>query len=89
MRKGKTHFVVVYLTEVEENQPQKLLGVPQASSGKGKDESKVVRDCVLKWDAKDVVGAFAFDTPPSNTGEKERVYSYLASWIGYVLWSGC
>ena len=44
MRKGKTHFVVVYLTEVEENQPQKLLGVPQAPSGKGKDESKVVRE---------------------------------------------
>ena len=89
MRKGKTHFVVVYLTEVGENQPQKLLGVPQAPSEKGKDESKVVRDCVLKWDAKDVVGAFAFDTPPSITGEKEGVCSYLASWIGYVLWSGC
>ena len=49
--------------EAEEERLQNL-----APSEKGKDESKVVRDCVLKWDAKDVVGAFAFDTPPSNTG---------------------
>ena len=70
-------------------QPQTLLGVPQAHSGKVKDESKVVRDCVEKWDTKDVVGPFAFDIPPSNTGEKDGVCCYLASWIGYLLWLGC
>ena len=62
MREGKTHFVVVYLTGIEEKQAKNLLGVPQAPSGKVKDESKVVWDCVAKWVANDVVGPFAFDT---------------------------
>ena len=82
---GKTLFlrgrveskrVCVYLSGVEEDRSRKLLGIPEAVSGRGVDEFEIVKECMVKWGVKEQVLGMVFDTTASNSGEHSGACRY-------------
>ena len=76
---GKTLFlrgrveskrVCVYLSGVEEDRSRKLLGIPEAVSGKGVDEFEIVMECMVKLGDKGQVVVMVFGT---NSGKAAGV----------------
>ena len=61
--------VCVYLSGIDENQTKKLLGIPEAETGRGIAEFEVVKGCMSEWQVKEEVVGMVFDTTAANTGE--------------------
>ena len=61
--------VCAYLSGIDANQTKKLLGIPQAETGKGIAEFEVVKECMVKWQVKEQVVGMVFDTTAANSGE--------------------
>ena len=72
----KSTRVCVYLSGVEAEQTRKLLGIPEAKSGRGEDEFGVVKEHLVKWEVREEVVGMVFDTTSSNTGETSGACRY-------------
>ena len=68
--------VCVQLSGVEEDRSRKLLGIPEAVSGRGVDEFEIVKECMVKWGVKEQVLSMVFDTTASNSGEHSGACRY-------------
>lgn len=72
------------------NNTEKLLGVPEVSTGTGEEISSAVYDVLKEWDLISKVQAFSFDTTASNTGRKKGACTLLERKLDKsVLLFGC
>ena len=63
--------VCIYLSGIEALQTRKLLGIPEAKTGKGSDEFELVRELMVKWEVKEQTVGMVFDTTATNTGRNQ------------------
>ena len=60
--------ICIYLSGVDALQTRKLLGIPEAKTGRGVDEFEIVKEFLVKWEVKDQAVGMVFDTTATNTG---------------------
>lgn len=61
---------------------EQLLGVPQLSSGTGREIASAVYDILQEWSLLDIVQAVVFDTTASNTGRLHGACHILTQKLG-------
>ena len=84
-RGDRANFVAIYVTGVEEGQPQQLLGIPQAPGGKGKEEFNTIKTVLEAWGIKEQVIPIVFDTTLANSGEFQGVCRYNLIFIFTII----
>lgn len=69
---------------------EQLLGVPELSSGTGREMASAVYDTLQEWSLLDIVQAIVFDTTASNTGRlKGACYLLEQKLDRHVLFLAC
>ena len=90
--KGKIESkrVCVYISGVNAEKVQKLLGIPESQSGRGVDEFNVVKEHLISWELREQVIGMVFDTTATNSGEESGACQFLEIWRDSpILWLAC
>ena len=86
----KYDFICVYISGAHAEKVTKLLGVPETSSGSGKEQKEVVAEMMKKWEIFEEVTGLVFDTTSSNTGHEIGACKLLEEYLEKaVLWLAC
>lgn len=80
--KEKTDRLPIIVSHLNGSQ---LLGVPELSSGTGKNTANAVYDILRDWDIVNKVQAASYDTTAANTGATNGAVSLLQNQLGHDL----